>query len=385
MKKSVIFLLSVIFMLSLACNKTEKSKNKGLKQEHNKSYKLKVGVFNGNGASAVCVIETQEALKIDKEIDVSEISPADILSDKINEYDVIFFPGGSGSKELSSMGKFGQKRIKDFIEKDGKGVVGICAGGYLLSNTPTYKSLKISSAKNIDRKHYARGRGLIEFSLNEEGLKIFPEMKGKKAFAQYYDGPILQPVDSLNPKYTELATYVTDIHANKGIPTGITPGKTFLFHENIGKGKIFVIAGHPESTPGMRWLVPRMARFVANSELVSYDKRWIRPEINDSAIMFVSALKKQEKKYFWKLINDTAEVQIEALIALNKLRSRPAVRWTIGLLRDDKAEVRKQAALLLKETEYSYALPDLKAALKIETDEATKKQISESIKYLEGN
>ncbi len=64
--------------------------------------------------------------------------------------------------------------------------------------------MKISSAKNIDRKHYARGRGLIEFALNEAGLKIFPELKGKKTFAQYYDGPILQPVDSLHPKYTEL-------------------------------------------------------------------------------------------------------------------------------------------------------------------------------------
>jgi len=380
MKVFISIIISAIILLSVSCNdnsKTEKNKNTVKKA-------LKVGVFNGNGASAVCVIETQEALKIDKEIDVSEISPADILTEKINKFDVIIFPGGSGSKELNSLGKFGRKRIYDFIKKDGKGVVGICAGGYLLSNTPTYQSLKISSAKNIDRKHYARGRGLIEFALNEAGLKIFPELKGKKTFAQYYDGPILQPVDSLHPKYTELATYVTDIHANKGIPSGITPGKTFLFTENIGKGKIFVIAGHPESTPGMRWLVPRMARSVAGKELVAYDKRWIRPEINDSAIMFVSELKKVEKKYFWQLLNDTAKIQINAMTALNKLRSRPAVRWTIGLLRDNKPEVRKLAARLLKETEYSYALPDLKVALKIETVEDVKNQLLESINFLEG-
>lgn len=377
MKKILLFVTVIVFVI-FSCNKNNTIK----KQNITKVNKINVGVFNGNGASAVCVIETQEALKIDKEIEVSEISPSDILSDKINDYDVIIFPGGSGSKELNSLGKLGQKRIHKFIKEDGKGVVGICAGGYLLSNTPTYQSLKISSAKNIDRKHYARGRGLVEFALNEAGLKIFPELKNKKTFAQYFDGPVLQPVDTMQFKYTELATYVTDIHVNKGIPSGVTPGKTFLFNEKIGKGNIFVIAGHPESTPGMRWIVPRMARMVSDSKLVKYDKRWIRPEINDSSIMFVSDLRKIEKKYFWQLLNDTAKVQISAMDNLHKLRSRPAVRWTIGLLRDNKPEVRKHAAYILQQTEYSYALPDLKAALSMETNKDVKKQLQETINYL---
>ncbi len=375
--------ISVIVVIGLLSAFNDCGKPAGELVKLSDSHKIKVGVFNGNGAGAVSVIETIEALKIDTGILATEISPADILTSKIEEYDAVIFPGGSGSKELNSLGKLGRARIHKFIKEDGKGVIGICAGGYLLSNTPTYISLKIASAKNIDRKHYARGRGLVQFSPNEKGLEIFPELKNQSCFVQYYDGPVLQPIDSLNPKYTELATYVTDIHANKGIPTGVTPGKTFLYHEDIEKGKIFVIAGHPESTPGMRWMVPRMARFVTGSKLVSYNPKWIRPELNDSAIMFVSDLKKYEKENFWKLLNDTVEVQLEAMDNLYNIRSRPAVRWSIGLLRDTSPEVRKHAAYLLKQTEYSDALPDLKAALSIEADEAVKKQLQETIDFLE--
>ena len=252
----------------------------------------------------------------------------------------------------------------------------------MMMATDGYPSLQLSNVKHIDRAHYNRGRGLVEFTLNKKGYEVFPELKDSKMFLQYYDGPVMQLKDSSVNSYTELGMYVTDITPDNYAPSGITPGNTFLFKENLGKGKIIAIAGHPESTPGMRWIVPRMARFVTDAKIVSYDSFFVRPEINDKAILFDKALRKIEKKLFWQLLNDTAELQIAAMNELNSYRSRPAVRWTIGLLRDEDAKVRERAAYLLKETEYSFALPDLKVALIIETDEAVKKQLKETIDLL---
>ena len=350
-------------------------------QQKNNS-KIKVGVFNGNGASEICVLETLEALKIDTGITGFEISAADIINGKLDSIDVLIFPGGSGSKELNNLGDFGVQQVHDFVKIQGKGIVGICAGAYLLSTTPTYPSLKMIDAYNYQREYYNRGRGLIEVSLTDEGHKIFPEIKQNNFFIQYYDGPILVPTDSSDIKYTELSKYVTDIHSNSGIPSGVTPGKTFILTENIGNGMIMSIGGHAESTPGMRWMVPRMARYVHSQEIISYPPKWIRPEINTHEIMFTSDLKKTEKQLWWQLLNDTADIQINAMIELQKLRSRPAIRWTIGLLRDNDAEVRKQSAIILKETEYTWALPDLKAALKIEKNDDVKSQLNESIEFL---
>ena len=346
------------------------------------SNKVKVAVFNGNGAGSTSVIETIEALKIDTGIIPSEISAAEIQLGKLDEFDVIIFPGGSATKELNNLGKSGKEKVRKFILEDGKGVVGICAGSYILMTTPGYPSLELAGVKYVDRAHYNRGRGLVEFKLGEEGLKIFPELKDKPQFAQYYDGPVVEVIDPSSTTFTERGQYVTDISHKKGYPTGITPGRTFIYTDKPGKGRIFAIAGHPESTPGIRWMVPRMARWAANSELVSYPAKWVRPEINDHAILFDSELIKYESQTKWKLYSDDSYEQTEALDKLHEIRSRPAVRWTIGLLRDTNPETRIHAAKALMDREYTDAYADVKAAYEVEKDTQVKKVLKEAMEFL---
>lgn len=342
---------------------------------------LIVGVYDGSGASATCVLETTEALKIDTEINPISISPTDIMTGALNDIDVLIFPGGSGSKEYLSMGDKAQQLVDQFIREEGKGIVGICAGAFLSSTTTGYPSLHLSSATVVDRPHYNRGRGLVEVLMNSEAEGIFPEIANQSVFLQYYDGPLLAPTtDSMI--YNELGTYVTDIRNRSSIPVGLSPGKTFILHEKVGKGQLFLMAGHPESTPGLRWMVPRMARFVAGVELISYKDKWVRPELNDSAIVFVSELSAYEKSNFWVLCNGSSDEKIKAMTHLYKMRSRPAVRWNIGLLRDDLPEVRAYAAELLMWTEYTDAIIDLEVASQQERDENVKEKLQEAIAFL---
>jgi hypothetical protein len=252
----------------------------------------------------------------------------------------------------------------------------------MLSSTPGYPNLKLASSIHIDRAHYNRGRGLIEFELNDRGLDIFPELKGHKLFIQYYDGPVLVQSDSVEGYYNELGKFVTDIHPDDFAPVGITPGKTFVLNQIKGKGKVFLIAGHPESTPGMRWMVPRMARWVSEKKLIGYDQKWIRPQINNKAIIFDQVLRKEEKKNFWLLFSENSEDQIKAMKTLYSYRSRPAVRWNIGLLRSVHPETRSLAAGLLKEAGYSDAVKDLEQALSMEKDDKTKEIIKDALDFL---
>ena len=371
----IVFLFLVISVIS--CNNQEKTSVKTIDNT-----KIKVGVFDGNGAGAISVIETIEALKIDKEIHAFPISASDIISGKLQELDALIFPGGSGSKQLNNLGKKGKELVHNFIKEDGKGVLGICAGAYMLCSTEGYASLQIADIKHIDRAHYARGKGLVQFRLNVEGEKIFPELKGKNQFAQYYDGPIMVPLQT-NKEFNELGNYITDIHPNKGTPKGLTPGTTFIYNEKIGKGRIFAVAGHPESTPGMRWMIPRMARWITNNELVSYDIKWIDPARYTVPILYDSERKKFEKKTWWELFNNDENIQLAAMDTLHLMRSRPAVRWNIGLLRDTNPKIRAHAATLLAKAEYTDALKDLKASFKIEKDTQTKDSLRKAIAFLE--
>ena len=324
------YTIIIIAMLSLFACQNEKEKT--IISNDNQE-KLKVAVFSGNGAGGVSVIETIEALKIDAGIIAMPLSASAIQEGKLSEFDALIFPGGSGSKQLLNLGEKGQEIVKDFVEKQGNGVIGICAGAYLLSSTEGYPNLKLASSIHIDRAHYNRGRGLVEFELTESGFKVFPELKSNRLFAQYYDGPVLVKNENAEVQFEELGKYITDIHPDDFAPEGITPGKTFILRQKAGKGKVFLIAGHPESTPGMRWVVPRMVRWVCGSELVSYNQKWVRPQINNKAIIFDRGLKKEEKKNYWLLFSENPQEQSQAINTLYSYRSRPAVRWNIGLLR----------------------------------------------------
>ena len=373
-------LLIILFTTSLFFIFGCGEENRNPTTENIKPSLLQVGVYNGNGASAVCVIETLEALKIDDGIEGIAVSPSDIQNGVLNGMDVLIFPGGSGSKEYNSLGQASEKLVKEFAAEQGKGIVGICAGGYLFATTEDYPSLEIIKAHTY-RDHYNRGRGLIGFELTPAGEKIFPELKNQDTlYVQYYDGPIYEVFE---PESMDiLGKITTDIATHKGDPIGLTPGKPAFLTSHYGKARVFVAIGHPESTPGMRWIVPRMARWAGNHELVSYNNV-VRPEINNKEILYFPDQKKFEKENFWKLFHEDDSEIIKAIDNLYSIRSRPSIRWTIGLLRHDSPEVRLAAANYLLTTEYTHAIPDVMSAMHNEQDAGTKEKLDKVLHKLQ--
>ncbi len=345
-----------------------------------KNIKVRVGVYNGSGASEVCVLETLEALKIDSGICERTISPVDIQMGKLDSIDVLIFPGGSGSKEYNSLGGSSVRLVQQFAARKGKGIVGICAGGYLFTSTPGYPSLEILAAGTI-RDHYDRGRGLIAFKMDDSGYAVFPElMNNDTLYIQYYDGPIFEKIDSSGIQV--IGTILSDIATHSNDPKGVTPGKPAFITSTYGEGKVFVSVGHPESTPGMRWIVPRMARFAADKPLISYDETIMRPGLNNHEILYYSDVIKYENDAFWKLTGNDKDVVLQALTDLNSIRSRPSIRWSIGLLRSNSPEIRLAAARYLVETEYTNAIPDMECAVHVENDTVLKVELQQNLTNL---
>jgi hypothetical protein len=343
---------------------------------------IRVGVYKGNGASPACVTETFEALRIDGGIEPLLIGPIDIYTGGLDELDVIVFPGGSGSTQNNSLGGASHEKIVRFVREKGKGVVGICAGGYLVSSSEEYPCLGLIGADTIDREHDKRGSALVQVTFAEKGLEIFPEMKGyRHGYIQYHDGPVfVPPPGGRDTACDELAVNDSDVHHTGNAPEGITPGKSFLLCEEVGKGRVFACAGHPESTTGMRWMVPRMVRWAARKELVGYPADITRPGLGDAEIMHSDEL---ETELFWKLFDDDAAIRIEALSELNTKRYRNGSRWAVGMLRDTSPDVRAFAARVLAEEEYTAAIDDLEAAIREERVEPCREQLQRSLSALQ--
>lgn len=372
MKKSI--LITVVFILLSFIVTLE-----GVQEK-----RINVGVYNGFGASAGCITDTLESLKIDPAIIPLEISAADILKGGLNKLDVLVIPGGSGSRQTQNMGFLAAQKVKDFVLKEGKGLVGICAGAYLLSDTPGYACLHIFPVEAIDRVHDERGYGIIEFKINNKGLEIFPELKEReKNYVYYYEGPVCIPAKQNKTPFNQLATMVSDVHHKEGAPAGMTPGKPLYMTAKVGKGNVFISVGHPETTPGMRWMVPRMVRWTIGKKLIPYPGSVVRPDIYSGEILFDKEMRKQEQDLFQVLIYGKSAEKIAAMETLVKVHSWSARYWFAGLLRDADPGVRLAAAKALVAIEYTSAIEDLKSLIPLETDENNKKELKNYLTKME--
>ena len=333
---------------------------------------LRVGVFLGNGASGTSGENAMEALKIDPDISPRRITANEIASGGLDDLDVLVFPGGSGSRQVNDLGAMGAARVRDFIRTAGKGAVGLCAGAYLLTDTPDYACLHLCPLSAVDREHDERGHGIVALALNGAGLEVFPELKGmEKSFLYYYEGPLMVPSAAGAPCEI-LGTFTSDVHLENGAPAGLMPGKPVLARAEAGKGRVFLCACHPEATPGMRWMVPRMARWAARRESIPYPPTVVRPGISGHEILFDEAIRKEESSLFQDILYGTNAKRVRAIHRLVEIRSWDGPRWVAGCLRSDNPSVRREAAKALAEWEATWVLADVSTVMKIEKDPGTR-------------
>jgi glutamine amidotransferase-like uncharacterized protein len=335
---------------------------------------VRVGVFADFGTSEICIREAVDALNIDPGMEPVRITGPDIANGILDGLDAVVFPGGSGSRQASSLGDRGRRIVTEFINNGG-GFLGLCAGAYLGSGHPGYDwCLHLADARVLDREHYARGEGLVEVKLTEKGKGFLPELDGKSAFFSYYhDGPLLAPGRNPHMKdYETLAVFQSDIHLENNALAGIMPGSTFLLRAQKGKGKVVLCAGHPESTPGLRWLVPKCVRWAAGQKAIDYLPYFVKPGKYKNEVMFDQEWLRKESVLLKKLVAKERSAKLDAMKELAEMGSRKFPRWLKGLLRDSELAVRRSAAEFIGDLDYLMATDDLKQAVEDEKDEQTK-------------
>ncbi len=371
--QNLLLLIALLFLTQCTTNKLSDTETE----------KIRVAVFDGHGGSQTCIWEAVAAVKLDADMEVRIITTADIANNVLDSLDAIIIPGGGGSRQYLNLGNENQQRIKDFITRGG-GAVGICAGAYLFSNTPEYSCMRINGAQAIDIEHDNRGHAIAKFTLTDEGKKLFPEIAERDTlFVMYYEGPVFIPAEGDSIQYETLAIMESDVHEEGNAPKNMTNNKPFFLTNHYGKGRVFSTIAHPEATPGMMWMIPRMVRWTLDKPIKKYLENVVNPDIfNKEILMSVNDLK-QERDYFQTFLYGAADEKIAAMDWLQSKSSWDAKRWIQGLLFDKNAKVRVRAAQYIADTHYLHYLPDVRAAYQTEKDETVKAQIKEQLDKLE--
>lgn len=344
---------------------------------------ITVGVFEGFGGAQTCIWETVAAVKLDPEMKVRTITSADIANNVLDSIDAIIIPGGGGKSQYMNLGSLNQQRIKDFVA-EGHGAVGICAGAYLFSSTPGYTCLALNGEQAIDIEHDNRGHGLSKFTLTEEGKKVFPELATRDtSYVIYYEGPVFVKNTADSIQNTTLALMESDVHEEGNAPANMTNGKPFFLANQFGKGRVFSSIAHPEATPGMMWMIPRMVRWTLGMPILSYKEAAVQPALFNRELLMTVADLKHESSLFLALAEGDASQKLTALDWLEAHHSWDAKRWVQGLVYDASPQVRIRAARYIADTQYLHFLPNLRSAYLSETDKAVKEQLKKQLDRLE--
>lgn len=202
---------------------------------------------------------------------VDRISTEVLLTSLLSDYDVIVFPGGTGGGQASLLGVKGGEAVTRHVES-GKGVIGICAGAYLVMEGwgPATRAIELVNARNWagESGNWARGEQFITVKTLPPGsaaarpttdtavVDLEPGDATTSRTMWYENGPLYveSSVAGLSG-YTPLVRFVTDL-ARKGAPTGMMTGRDAVVAATVGKGRVVVFAPHPELSPSVNhWLV----------------------------------------------------------------------------------------------------------------------------------
>jgi len=190
-----------------------------------------------------------------------EVTPKEIQSGVLTNFDVVIFAGGSGSKEAEALGEGGRAEVEKFVGNGG-GYIGICAGAYLATSGYPW-SLHIINARTLSPK-WQRGRAVLKMELTTNGEEIIGGPTNLDVL--YHQGPVVGPASAPDlPAYVPLAFFRTEVSSN-GTPRGIMVNSPAIFAGQFKQGRVVCISPHPEQTAGLDYIVPHAVKWVTPTD-----------------------------------------------------------------------------------------------------------------------
>ncbi|MDY6801251.1 MAG: hypothetical protein SVU94_08515 [Bacteroidota bacterium] len=362
---TLVYLLSICCLIIIlgSCKNSGEKRTYIKKLESNKE-SIAVGIYKPNENDVIYTQDIIEALKIDGGIVAVSLNHKDIKRSKLENIDVLVFPEFKNRNKIEVDDEVAEI-IRKFTVDKGKGIVCLGNSGKIFSLNNRNKDLTLVPVKFIEQQPGETLNGIMKFELTEKGEKIFAELKNtQNLFIDFQSGPIID-LESNKEQLIGL------VGRKSNSPVGIPFFVTF----SSGKGRIFISTVHPEITTGMRWMVPRMVRWVIKRDLVSYDKNVVRPGFFKQEILIDENYRKEIDELNNLLTQGTKDQKIKAMDKL--LNSYPwlAAEKVKGLLFDPNDKVRLKAAEFLTKIEYTIAIIDFEKAVKNERKRKVKEQL----------
>lgn len=232
---------------------------------------IHVALYDGPGASSRGVARLARVVAGAENMTLNHLGPADVRPVVLQQFDVIIFPGGSGSKQAAGIAAAGRKHVRGFVHSGG-GYLGVCAGAYLASAHYTWSldlvpTSVFTGAREIEgvgtKQMWYRGKETtVSMELTDEGRELFADLPGT-VDVMYQNGPIVSPKDEADlAPYTTLAHFRTEnvlYEPQRGTMVD-TPA---IVAGHFGRGRAIAVSPHPEATEALHSIISQSIRWTA--------------------------------------------------------------------------------------------------------------------------
>jgi len=206
-------------------------------------------------------------------MEVAFVGPEEMRKEVLNQFNVVLFPGGSGSKQGRAIGEDGRAAVKGFIRRGG-GIVVICAGAYLCSshydwslhviNTSVYN--ETIDIPDVGRKSMWYRGGPAEIKVEfTAGSKDIVAVDGTHVI-RYQNGPIISRGKNEQLDDYKVLAHFRSENAKYQPQVGTMVDTPAIAASNFGAGRVVSISPHFESTKGMEQIVARLIKFSYREE-----------------------------------------------------------------------------------------------------------------------
>ena len=231
---------------------------------------LRIAVYDAGGVGKKGPRNLDRVFSKTKSI-LRRVGVADISDGVLGQFDMVIFPGGSGSKQAAALEEEGREVVKQFVEAGG-GYMGICAGAFLAASNYSW-SLGISNHKTfcetvdvpgIGRKSmwFRGGSAPVTMELTDEGRKILGDFEGVFE-VRYQNGPIMSPMGREGLGNFRPLSHFRSEGSKYKPQEGTMVNTPAVIVGEYGNGRVLCISPHPESTDALNRLVQNAVRWTA--------------------------------------------------------------------------------------------------------------------------
>ena len=151
----ILVIIGSVILIVSSCQSDNKS-DEYVKKVQMNSETIAVGIYKPAGVNMIQINYIAEAIKIDAGMVFVTLNDADILNTKLENIDIIIFPGMKNCEKASSLNPEIENIFRSFIQKKGKSAIGLCYGSKFLTCSLS-QSLNIANIKMVEVGDTAKG------------------------------------------------------------------------------------------------------------------------------------------------------------------------------------------------------------------------------------